>query len=269
MTWNSPGLTVAKAMEKLIETEVQGTVRVLRLSGGRGNCLGPDLLAALSGAFGAGTGEEARPTVLAARGRSFCTGLDLVYALGQDRHGMGAYMDRFHAALRAVFAYPAPVVAAIGGHAMAGGALLALAADERLVAAGGGRFGIHGVHLGFPYPDVAVETLRYQLARADIEDTLYHGRLRSLGELPSAGLAKLVGGDQSLEAAAVDRAASLAAPSLATFGENKRMLRAGALARMDAANAVGASRWLDHWFDPGTQEKVSAQLAGSDKGERA
>ncbi|RKZ11729.1 enoyl-CoA hydratase/isomerase family protein, partial [bacterium] len=57
---------------------------------------------------------------------------------------MRELMASFHRALRAVLLWPAPVVAAIGGHALAGGALLALCADRRVMAHGPYRFGIHG-----------------------------------------------------------------------------------------------------------------------------
>ena len=65
---------------------------------------------------------------------------------------MDAFMRRFDAVMLRVFAFPRPVVAAIGGHAVAGGAILALACDARVMGAGAGRFGLNEVRLGVPFP---------------------------------------------------------------------------------------------------------------------
>lgn len=222
------------------------------LVAGRGNALGPKLLAELERAFDPDL-HPPEPVVLAGRGRSFCTGLDLVGAWDFDRDRMRDLMERFHRALRAVLFWPAPVVAEIQGHALAGGALLAFCADRRVMAHGDGRFGIHGVQLGVVYPQIAVEVLRWRLARPVVEDLLYAGEIRPGHEALAVGLV-----DELVEVEAL--AERSAAAALAAGGPPglKTALQASVAARVAEIDPVGMEAWLDRWFEPETRKRVGA-----------
>lgn len=228
------------------EFEPDGLRRVI-LDAGRGNALGSELLAAVTAAFDPAR-IEVGPVVLTGRGRSFCTGLDLAEAADLDRAQMQELIDGFHRALQAVLVWPAPVIALLQGHALAGGALLALCADRRILVHGPARFGVHGVHLGVVYPQVAVEVARWRLGRARAEDLLYGGALRSgLRALREGLVDELVEAGESLE-----RAQELARRPAAAKLELVRPV-AEDLARIDP---VARENWLDHWFDPATRERV-------------
>lgn len=246
-----------------LEIEDKDGLRHATLVRGRGNSLDEASLLELQRLF---TAEgPAPPVVLRARGRSFCTGLDLRHAVSLDREGMRAFMEAFHRALRACFAYPAPVVAAIAGHALAGGALLALACDRRVLARGAARFGVHGVKMGIAYPDVAVEILRHQLPRPLLEDVLYRGRLHGDAEAWRLGLV-----DALEEAPAVEERARREVEVLRAGGNGratKLALRGPALRRLGKSDEEGMRRWLDRWFDPRTQAEIHRALsnAGGDR----
>jgi enoyl-CoA hydratase len=160
----------------MLSLECEGDHCRLTLDAGRGNALSPRLLAALAAAV-RDAATRAPALLVAARGRSFCTGLDLALASQLDRAGMAALMAEFDAALFALLHFPGPTVAAVGGNALAGGALLALACDARIVARTAGRIGIHGARLGIAYPDIAIEIVRLRLARARGEAMLYGGEI--------------------------------------------------------------------------------------------
>ena len=204
----------------VLQREDDARVQCWRLVRGRGNALDPETLQALIDAFEEAR-DDPRPVILCARGRSFCTGLDLQAAATADRAAMAHLMERFHRALAACFLHPRPVVAALGGHALAGGALLALACDRRVMADGDRRFGIHGVHLGVSYPQVAVE---------------------------------------KVEEAARREAVALQAMGPESFAELKRSLRAQAARRLWPYDGKGAEAWLDQWFRPCTQERLRQAL---------
>jgi enoyl-CoA hydratase len=224
----------------------------LVLGRGRGNALDSTLLGEIERGFGELGGDVPPPVVLRAEGASFCTGLDLEDASGRDRDGMRDLMSAFHRALAAVFAYPAPTVAAIGGHALAGGALLAFGADARIMAHGAGRFGVHGVQLGVAYPDVAVEILRHQLPARPRQRLLYEGRLHT-----DAGALELGWIDELVEASrlagrAREIALALNAPSAQAFVATKTRLRRPTTERLRTIDPEGMERWLDRWFAPET-----------------
>ena len=236
-----------------IDTSDDG-VRHVVLAGGRGNAMDPGLLEALEAAFGP---EDATPTVLRADGRAFCTGLDLIDASSRDRDGMRELMATFHRALRAVFTHAGPVVAAINGHAIAGGALLAFCADLRIMAEGSGRFGVHGVQLGVVYPDVVVEILRHQLPASGHQRLLFEGRLHDDAFAHRAGWID----ERVAHEGLTDRARALAAArATPVFVATKRRLRAPAAATLATIDDDGMRRWLDRWFAADTSERRAAAL---------
>lgn len=224
----------------------------VELAGGRGNALSPGRLEALRTTFD-GLRTDPRPVLLTARGRSFCTGLDLLACGGLDRGGMRALMARFHAALAAVALHPAPVVARLQGHALAGGALLALAADRRLATPGGGRFGVHGMALGIPYPDVAVALAGHQLGPRGAARLLLGGELVGMDEAARRGQVDALHDAAELPGAAVAEARALAGPA---FAATKARLRRPLRERLAAAGEDGAERFLDGWFHPATQGRL-------------
>jgi enoyl-CoA hydratase len=234
-------------------------IRRLILDAGRGNALGAELLDQIAGAF-----DPERvvpgPVVLAARGRSFCTGLDLVANFELGREGMRELMLGFHRALTAVLLWPGPVVAEIQGHALAGGALLSLCADLRLMAHGSGRFGVHGAQLGVVYPQAAIEVLRWRLGRARAERLLYDARLRSGLEAFEEGLV-----DELVEPGELaTRARELAVEANGSPGSYrllKPILLREVAARLEQIDEAGQESWLDHWFSPATRQKLAAARA--------
>lgn len=243
-------------MSLLSQNTTPDGVRQVILHAGRGNALRSDLLAAVERAFDPRE-APAGPVVLAAEGRSFCTGLDLESSFDLDRDGMRELMSLFHRALSAVLLWPAPVVAAVQGHALAGGALLALCADRRLMAHGSHRFGIHGVRLGVVYPQVAIEVLLWRLGRRKSEQLLYGGLLRPGHQALREGLVdELVESAELLDRAgeAALRLESGAPPA----GGARTRITAPLAARLRVEDPDLAESWLDHWFAPGTRARLEA-----------
>lgn len=242
------------AEDLLVRTERHAGHVEAVLVGGRGNALSPAGLAELEQSLRALVAEGAPPLLLRSAGSSFCTGLDLDVARALDRAGMRGFMEAFHRGLAAMAAYPGPAVAAIGGHALAGGALLALSCDLRIMARGRARFGVHGVQLGVSYPDVAIEIARYQLGARRAADLLYEGTLRGADEALGAGWIDAVEEEDRLLIAALDalrRCVTRSKPEL------RRPLNA-TLARIDAR---GMDAWLDQWFSVDTQSRLAARTA--------
>ena len=106
----------------LVRVESRGAIRIVRLDKPRGNAIDPPLVEELIATVEAlRADDDVRGVLLASAHPSlFCPGLDLVHLSTLDRAAMERFMLHFAALLHALFALPRPVVAAVGGHAVAG-----------------------------------------------------------------------------------------------------------------------------------------------------
>ncbi|SEF38360.1 enoyl-CoA hydratase [Amycolatopsis pretoriensis] len=154
-----------------ITLESHHDVAVLRIDHGRANTLDTDSCREL--VFRLEEVADARAVVLTGTGRIFCAGVDLK----RIRDGGAAYVSEFlpllSDALLAVFGCPRPVVAALNGPAIAGGAVLAAACDHRVL--GPGTIGVTELLVGVPFPLAALEILRCAYGTAPLPSLTYSG----------------------------------------------------------------------------------------------
>ena len=204
--------------------------------------------------------DATRALVLTGAGRFFSAGLDLFEVFAADAAGFAAFTARFDAGFAALFAFPKPVVAAINGHAVAGGAVLAACADFRLVADGPGRIGLTEILLGVPFPASILEIVRHACAGPDLREILYHGRTYLPEEARRRRLADEVLPAPDLLSRARALAAELATREPVAFAETKRALRADVLARM-AALPPGQDPIWAIWKSRETRAAVEAYKA--------
>jgi enoyl-CoA hydratase len=239
-------------------------IAVVRLACGKANALNPRSLDAVDRALDEATDGGARGLVLTGYERFFSAGLDLVTLYGLERDVMDAFVQRFDAVMLRVFAFPRPVVAAIGGHAVAGGAILALACDARVMSAGAGRIGLNEVRLGVPFPASALEIARYAIPAAFVERLLWEGELLEPREALARGLVTgLADGD--VVDAALAACARLAAAPGGAFETIKASLKGPAVERARATRGPLRRAFVDAWYAPEARRRIGearARLGG-------
>jgi enoyl-CoA hydratase len=169
---------------------------------------------------------------------------------------MDGFMAWFDAVMLRVFAFPRPVVAAVGGHAVAGGAVLALACDARVIAgAGAGWFGLNEIRLGVPFPASAVEIVRHAIPAGSVDQVLYGGELFDPREALARGLVTdLVSGD-AVEAAR-QTCARLAAAPAGAFETIKTALKGPAVERARATLGPLRHAFIDAWYAPEARRRI-------------
>jgi enoyl-CoA hydratase len=240
----------------VIEIQAVQDVRVLTLSSGPVNALDVEVLDELTEAFRE-LGRSGGPAlVVTGAGRAFSAGVDLSSVV----QGGADYTDRLVPALSntfdALFSYPGPTVAAINGAAIAGGCVLACAADRRLISPNA-QIGATEVHVGVPFPVAALEVVRYACGdRA--EEALLGGRTYRGADAVGAGFAHRVVAED-LVGAAVAEASELGAIPAGAYRHTKAQLRAPALARMHDAEAID-SEVRQMWGSDQTQQGLAAYL---------
>lgn len=244
----------------MLDRITHGSILEIRLARPPVNALDPALLAAITTALqpSALTGFDG--VVLSGGPKVFSAGLDVPHLLGLDHEGLSAAWAGFFAAARAIAASPVPVAAAIGGHCPAGGCVLALCCDYRVMARGAYRIGLNETQVGLPVPDAIQHLLRRVVGVHRAE------RLMVSGTMVEAELAQTIGlVDELTDAEHVTQRA------LHWFGELALLPRHALLATRhsaradlrDALSGFGADElggFIDHWFEPATQSALRALL---------
>ncbi len=231
----------------------------IRLACGKANALNPRSLDALAEAFGEAGRADPAGVVLTGYDGFFSAGLDLVLLYGLDPAAMDAFMQAFDRVMLEVFAFPRPVVAAVNGHAVAGGCILALACDARVAVDGPIKIGLNEIRLGVPFPSSALEIARHGLAARSLEEVLYGGELYSPAEAQSRGLVDRVTGDALAEARAL--CARLAGQPRGAFAAIKAALKAPALARARESLDDLRRAFVEAWYAPDGRERIGAARA--------
>ncbi len=172
----------------MIEVEDRGRVRVLRLARPPVNALDPALLARVAGEIRDAPSADVGACVLTGSPGMFSAGLDVVHLLGLDRDGLVSALETFFDAMDALAASRLPVAAAISGHAPAGGAILALFCDWRVMAEGDFIIGLNEVQIGLPMPDVVAGLLTRTVGHRHAEELAVSGRLLTPPAAAAIGL---------------------------------------------------------------------------------
>lgn len=231
---------------------------VVALDHGRANAIGSGLLAEVASAL-AGAEASGRPLVLTGTERFFSAGLDLA-GLPEERGELGAFVDEFDEVLARLFELPCPTVAAVNGHAVAGGAILAAAADVRIGAEGDYKIGVSEGQLGVIFPATAFEILRAAVVPARAAEVLLRGRLGGPGDALADGFLHELAPPEKLLGRAVERAEELGALPRLAYTHTKRELREEFAERARARRARKREQFLDSWFAPESRARREAVL---------
>src|SRR5437016_12888036 len=165
-------------MATMLRLERQGPLAILTLDRPPANALDRDFFVELCGAtLPALAASDVHAVVVTGTGRFFSAGLDLPEILSYRGAGASEFMARFDDGFTGLFALEKPVVAAVNGHAIAGGAVLAATADFRLAAEGEGRIGVTEIQVGVPFPASALEPIRFSCAGPALPELLCRARV--------------------------------------------------------------------------------------------
>jgi enoyl-CoA hydratase/carnithine racemase len=203
---------------------------------------------------------ESRPLLLTGTGESFSSGLDLKEVASLDIGAMETFFRLLDLAVERLYTHPAPTVALVNGHAIAGGCVLALACDHR-VAVDEPRFriGLNEVALGLRYPPRILAMIRHRVPPQHLERVVLGAALCSPVEALALGLLDEVSSDP--RPAAEARLAALAALPPSAYAATKRDLRGSVMAPVAKDEERFVSEVLPTWVAPEVRTRIAQALA--------
>lgn len=239
----------------MIETADHDGIAILTLNHGPVNALDLELLSAVPENLAAVA--DARAVVLTGSGRSFSAGVDLKRIVDGGQQYVEEFLPALSLAALSLFEHPKPVVAAVNGHALAGGCVLAAACDIRLMSSG--TIGLTELAAGVPFPTVALEVMRHAVGPALDAMVLGADRLTP-DQATSIGLVHEIVEPDQLLAAALRRAEGLGAAPPDVYALSKHQLHRPTSQRIDIAQPADDPEVLKIWSSERTSQSLRTYL---------
>ena len=246
----------------MIEVETTDGIAAIRLAKSVTNPIDLELVAALHGVLREVREDPSiRGVVLGSANEKFLSiGFDIPNLFPLAREEFREFFRAFNRFFLDLYSLPKPVVAALTGHAIAGGCVLALGADDRVAAEGRKLIGLNEVKLGVPVPFAADCVVRSILSPRHAKAVLVEGEFHESAAAFSMGLVDEVRPLDEVWGAATERAARLGA----TAGGAFRIIKANridpVLAEVRARRTEREESFLDSWFAPDTREQLKAAI---------
>lgn len=207
----------------MIEVEDRNGIALVTMRHGKANALDTEFCGALADTIAGLKG--ARAVVLTGEGRIFSAGVDLLRPLSEGADYFRTFLPALHRLYETAFFHPTPLVAAVNGHAIAGGCVLACTADRRVMADAGARIGVPELLVGVPFPHLAFEIMRFVVASHRFEEVMEGAAAYTPQDGYDRGLADILVEPDAVLARAMIEAEKLSALPPAAFALTKRQSR--------------------------------------------
>ena len=196
------------------------------------------------------------PVLLTGANDAFSAGLNLKEVVSLDAAGMARFLDLLEDLVATLFAYPGPTVAAVNGHAIAGGCVLALCCDHRVIGADARiRIGLNEVALGVSFPPRTLAAVVHRIPPRSRDEILLGAELHAPEAALRLGLVDEIAADPV--ARARERLAWLASHPAPAYAATKLTLRAAAVAPSSAHTRHLGDTIVPAWCAPAVRERLA------------
>lgn len=236
-----------------VKIETNEGIATVVLERGKVNALNGEVVDELRESFQALEANlDLKAIVLTGYGKFFSFGFDIPEFLSFSKKDFTNYLINFTDLYTYLFQYPKLVVAALNGHTIAGGCMLALACDQRVMVDGKGKISLNEIAFGSSVFAGSTEMLRFWIGSANATKVLYSGAMYSAKEAMSFGLVNTVATEQNLMLKAKGIASDQAPKHLPAFAGIKTLLRKPIAEDMVKRERKSIKEFVDIWYSEPT-----------------
>ena len=225
------------------------------------NALNPELLSTLRDAIVQAPGQGARGLVISGGPGVFSAGMDVPHLLTLERDALEAAWMQFFGVLEALARSPLPSVAAIGGHSPAGGAVISLFCDYRVMARGVNKIGLNEVQVGLVVPECVQYALKRLVGDYRGERLLMAGAMVEAEQALALGMVDELTDVDHVSKRAVTWLEELLALPAKAMHATRMISRADLVDAIADPRRLDLPRFLDDWFSDDTQSVLTALVA--------
>lgn len=234
-----------------------GGVATVVLSKGKVNALNEPVVEQIAGCLEELEHDQAvRSLILTGRGRFLSFGFDIPELLSYSRDSFSRFVTKFTDLYTNMFLFPKPIVAALNGHTIAGGCMLATACDYRIMVSGKARISLNEIGFGSSVFAGSVEMLKFCVGQRNAELILCSGSMYSAEEAQQLGLIDQTSSDEDLTNRARAVAHDFAQKAGAAFGSIKRLLRKPVAEEMIKREKDSIGEFVDIWYSEETWKNL-------------
>lgn len=241
-----------------VHLETRDGLATVRLERGKVNALNEQVVDELSRCFrDLETDPAVRGILLTGTGKFFSFGFDIPEFLGASKEEFARYLRKFTTLYRELFLHPRPVIAALNGHAVAGGCMLATACDARVMAKESAKIGLNEIGFGSSLFAGSLAVLRFCIGERRAQEVVYGGALYGAEQALSLGLIDAAVDGASLSGEARARLDALMAKSPRAFRSIKRLLRQPVVEEMQRREEASIREFVDVWYSDETRAELA------------
>ena len=244
----------------MLSIKQQENIAILTFNHGPASALDLEFCRAIHQALVDVQASNAQALIITGMGNVFSAGVDLNRMLQGRAEYIREFLPKFGQVIETLLFFPKPLVAAINGHAIAGGGLMACAADSRLMAQGAGRIGVPELRVGVAFPPLAMELMRSRLTPSAITDVLLSGKFCSPDDALQYGLVHKVVNSDELAGAAFAKAQKLAEIQPELYALTKQQLNQPIREAIDAGQRHWWDQILEQWQSDKAMESLAAYI---------
>ena len=239
---------------KTIEVTIKDHLAIITLNRGKSNSLNREMVTELTDML---TNIENDSTIggvmITGREHFFSAGLDLIELYDYNEEEAKSFWHLFLNFTAKITAFKKPMVAAINGHSPAGGCVIALACDARVMAEGKYIIGLNEVPVGIIVPNCIFSLYSFWLGKANATRSLLEGKLFNPEEAFAIGLVDELAKPESILTAAERRVRKYMAFERTTWSQSKINIRRELIEVTSADQSADLAVMLKQWWAPSTR----------------
>lgn len=232
-------------------------IATIQLQRGKVNAINEALITELDNCLSdLETNPEIHSIILTGAGKFFSFGFDIPEFLGFSPEEFTRVLVKFTGLYTRIFLFPKPVIAALNGHTMAGGCMLASACDWKIMVPGKSKIALNEINFGSSVFAGATEMLAYSTGWKNTEKILYSGSLFSAEEALELKMIDQIASEENLFDEAEKKAQELGEKDPTAFNSIKKLLRKPVADKMQKREEESIREVVEIWYS----EKTWANL---------
>lgn len=200
--------------------------------------------------------DDINSVILTGKGKFFSFGFDIPEFLNWPKNDFKRFLKKFTGFYTYLFLFPKPVIAALNGHTIAGGCMIALACDYRIMISGKSKISLNEINFGSSVFAGSTEMLRFTVGSYNASKILYSGQMYTAVEAKEIGLIDAISDEKLIQDDAYKKTQEYFLKSHKAFSSIKKLLRNPIAREMKQNEIKSIDNFIEIWYSDYTQQNL-------------